>query len=262
MSVSLERVGVRFRKGVEAVRDVSLDVRKGEFVAIVGPSGCGKSTLLNAVADLLDPAEVEVTGRILVDGAERGRVARRAQNLGYVFQRDALLPWQTIRQNVELGLVIRDVPEAERTRRSRELLELVGLSGFEGYYPHQVSGGMRQRTALARTLAYDPATILMDEPFGALDAQNRIILQSELLRLWQSSPRTILFVTHDLAEAIVLAERVVVLSRRPGTVKAAYPIDLGYPRDPFALRGSSEFARLETEIWGTLRDEFRAPVPA
>jgi len=260
VSVSLEHVGIRFRGGVEVLRDASLEIGHGEFVAIVGPSGCGKSTLLNAIADLLDPAECEVTGRIVVDGAEPKRRSRRDANLGYVFQRDALLPWQTIAQNVEVGLVIRGVAERERSERSRALIEMAGLSGFERYYPYQVSGGMRQRAALVRTLAYDPQTILMDEPFGALDAQNRMVLQSELLRIWQLTPRTILFVTHDLAEAIVLAQRVVVLSRRPGEVKAIFDIALPYPRDAFALRGSEEFGRLETTIWQSLRDEFRAPL--
>jgi len=258
MSVSLDHVSVRFRAGVEAVREVSLEVRRGEFVAIVGPSGCGKSTLLSAIADLLDPMECEIGGRITVDGAAlRGR-SRRDANLGYVFQRDALLPWQTLAQNVAVGLVIRGVGAADREARTRQLIEMAGLAGFERYYPHQVSGGMRQRAALVRTLAYDPQTILMDEPFGALDAQNRMILQSELLRIWSLTPRTILFVTHDLAEAIILAQRVVVLSRRPGAVKAVFDIPLSYPRDAFALRGSPEFAKLETTIWQALRDEFRA----
>jgi NitT/TauT family transport system ATP-binding protein len=257
MSVSLEHVGIRFRAGVEAVRDMSLEVARGEFVAIVGPSGCGKSTILNAVADLLDPELCAVEGRILIDGADARARSRREMNLGYVFQRDALLPWQTVAQNVQLGLVIRGVAGSERRERSRALLEMAGLSGFERYYPHQISGGMRQRAALARTLAYNPQVILMDEPFGALDAQNRMILQSELLRLWQLAPRTILFVTHDLAEAIVLAQRVVVMTRRPGSLKAVYRIDLPYPRDGFALRGSEEFGRLETTIWQALRDEFR-----
>jgi NitT/TauT family transport system ATP-binding protein len=258
VSVSLEHVGIQFRRGVEAIRDVSLEVARGEFVAIVGPSGCGKSTLLNVIAGLLDPEQCAVTGRILIDGVESGRRSRKDLNLGYVFQRDALLPWQTIRQNVEVGLVIRGVAAPERHRRADSLLQMAGLGGFEHYYPHQVSGGMRQRTALVRTLAYDPQVILMDEPFGALDAQNRIILQSELLRIWERTPRTILFVTHDLAEAITLAQRVVVISRRPGSVKAVHEIGLPYPRDPFALRGSPEFATLETTIWNALRDEFRA----
>jgi len=260
VSVSLERVGIRYRGGVDAVRDVSLAVAKGEFVAVLGPSGCGKSTILNAIAGLLDPEATELSGRILIDGAEARTRSRRELNLGYVFQRDALLPWQTIEQNVQVGLAIRGVHERERALRSRELLVMAGLAGFERYYPHQVSGGMRQRAALVRTLAYDPDVILMDEPFGALDAQNRMLLQSELLRIWELTPRTILFVTHDLAEAIVLAQRVVVMSRRPGRVKAVYDIALPYPRDAFALRGASEFVELEATIWNALRDEFRAPV--
>jgi len=262
VSVSLEHVGIRFRAGVEALRDVSLEIADGEFVAIVGPSGCGKSTLLSAVADLLDPADCDVRGSIRVDGTPLGRRSRREQNLGYVFQRDALLPWRTVSENIGLGLDIRGIGARERTERTRELIRVAGLDGFERYYPHQISGGMRQRAALMRTLAYDPHTILMDEPFGALDAQNRMILQSELLRIWQLSPRTILFVTHDLAEAIILGQRVVVLSRRPGAVKAIYQIALPHPRDAFGLRGSPEFGELETTIWRSLRDEFRPATEA
>jgi NitT/TauT family transport system ATP-binding protein len=259
MSVSLDRVSVRFRSAVEAVHEVSLDVARGEFIAIVGPSGCGKSTLLNAIANLLDPATAQVTGKISIDGVGNRSRGRRDANLGYVFQRDALLPWQTLLDNTQLGLAIRGMPKDDRLGRAREMIAMAGLAGFEHYYPHQVSGGMRQRASLVRTLAYDPQTILMDEPFGALDAQNRMVLQAELLRIWQRSPRTILFVTHDLAEAIVLAQRVVVMSRRPGRVKAIHPIGLPYPRDPFVLRGAVEFARLETTVWESLRDEFRAP---
>ena len=257
MSVSLDGVTIRFFTGVEAVHEVSLEVANGEFVAILGPSGCGKSTVLNAIADLLEPSVCEVTGGILIDGVEHRQRSRRDANLGYVFQRDALLPWQTLLENTQVGLAIRGVPKEQRVARASQLMEMAGLAGFESYYPHQVSGGMRQRASLVRTLAYDPQTILMDEPFGALDAQNRMLLQAELLRIWQRTPRTILFVTHDLAEAIVLAQRVVVMSRRPGRVKAIHTIELPYPRDIFALRGSSEFARIERTIWEALRDEFR-----
>jgi NitT/TauT family transport system ATP-binding protein len=257
MSVTLDHVGIRYRAGVEVLRDVTLGIGHGEFVAIVGPSGCGKSTLLNAIAGLLDPADCEVGGRIAIDRVAQTN-ARRDRDLGFVFQRDALLPWRTIAENVEVGLIIRGLLDKERADRVRAMIQMAGLAGFEHYYPHQVSGGMRQRAALVRTLAYDPKTILMDEPFGALDAQNRMILQSELLRIWQLTPRTILFVTHDLAEAIILAQRVVVLSRRPGQIKGIYEIGLPYPRDAFELRGSAEFARLETTVWQALRDEFRA----
>jgi NitT/TauT family transport system ATP-binding protein len=254
--ITVEGVGIRFRQGIEVVRDVTLDIPSGDFVTVLGPSGCGKSTLLNAIAGLLDPAECQVEGRIAIDGNPPGT---RGIRLGYVFQRDTLLPWRTILDNVELGLLIRHVPRAERGR-ARELVSLVGLAGFEHYYPHQVSGGMRQRAQLIRTLAYEPDVILMDEPFGALDAQNRMLLQAELLRIWESRKVTVVFVTHDLAEAIVLGQRVVVMSRRPGRVKAIREIRLPAPRDPFDLRSNPEFTRLEASIWTELRDEFRAVV--
>lgn len=258
MQITIEGLGIRFHAGVEAVRDVSFTVRSGEFVAVVGPSGCGKSTMLNAMASLISPEEAEIRGRIAIDGAEVRPGAPPTHSLGYVFQRDTLFPWRTVLQNVESGLEIQGTPRAERVRLARALIELVGLSGFEHYYPHQVSGGMRQRTALIRTLAYAPQVILMDEPFGALDAQTRMILQGELLRIWAGSKTTIIFVTHDLAEAITLGERVVLFSKRPGTVTQIYDIPIQHPRDPFALRGSPKFAELYAYIWQTLREEFRA----
>jgi NitT/TauT family transport system ATP-binding protein len=254
VGISVDGVSIRFRQGVEAVQDVDLEVPSGDFVTIVGPSGCGKSTLLNAVAGLLDPADCVVDGRIEIDGRVPGA---RSLRIGYVFQRDTLLPWRTIAENVQLGLQIRRVPPAERARAG-ELLALVGLEGFENYYPHQVSGGMRQRAQLIRTLAYEPDVILMDEPFGALDAQNRMLLQAELLRIWEQRRVTVLFVTHDLAEAIVLGQRVVVMSRRPGRIKTIRDVKLPSPRDPFELRASPEFTRLEAAVWSELRDEFRA----
>ncbi|HEV8230163.1 MAG TPA: ABC transporter ATP-binding protein [Candidatus Limnocylindria bacterium] len=258
MRIAIDGLSIRFRRGIEVVSDVGLDVPSGDFVTIVGPSGCGKSTLLNAIAGLLDRADCDIRGTISLDGHPAGS---RAVRLGYVFQRDTLLPWRTILENVQLGLEIKRVPRAGRGRAS-ELVSLVGLEGFEHYYPHQVSGGMRQRAQLIRTLAYDPDVILMDEPFGALDAHNRMLLQGELLRIWERRHVTVLFVTHDLAEAIVLGRRVVVMSRRPGRVKTVRDIDLAGPRDPFELRASGRFAQLETSIWGELRDEFRAPVVA
>jgi NitT/TauT family transport system ATP-binding protein len=254
--IAIDGLSIRFRKGIEVVNDVDLDVPSGDFVTIVGPSGCGKSTLLNAIAGLLDATDCELRGAISIEGHPPGS---RAVRLGYVFQRDTLLPWRTILENVQLGLDIRRAPAADRAR-ARELVSLVGLAGFENYYPYQVSGGMRQRAQLIRTLAYEPDVILMDEPFGALDAQNRMLLQAELLRIWERRHVTVLFVTHDLAEAIVLGRRVVVMSRRPGRVKTIRDIDIPWPRDPFELRASGRFAQLETSIWSELRDEFRAPV--
>jgi len=250
--ISIEGVGIVFRKGVRVLDGISIDVASGDFVALLGPSGCGKSTLLNAVAGLLDPAECSVEGRIALDG---GRSS--ARRLGYVFQRDTLLPWRTLEENIHVGMEIHGMPTARRQQRTVELIALVGLQGFERYYPHQVSGGMRQRVQLVRTLAYEPEAILMDEPFGALDAQNRMLLQAELLRMWDRRRTTIVFVTHDLAEAITLAQRVVVLSKRPGRVKRVFDIPLPSPRDPFELRASRQFAELETRIWAELRDEFR-----
>ena len=252
MRISIEGVGIVFRKGVRVLDGISIDVASGDFVALLGPSGCGKSTLLNAVAGLLDPAECSVEGRIALDG---GRSS--ARRLGYVFQRDTLLPWRTLEENIHVGMEIHGMPTARRQQRTVELIALVGLQGFERYYPHQVSGGMRQRVQLVRTLAYEPEAILMDEPFGALDAQNRMLLQAELLRMWDRRRTTIVFVTHDLAEAITLAQRVVVLSKRPGRVKRVFDIPLPSPRDPFELRASRQFAELETRIWAELRDEFR-----
>jgi NitT/TauT family transport system ATP-binding protein len=260
MGIELQGLSVTFRTGAEAVRNVTLTVGSGEFVAIVGPSGCGKSTVLNAIASLLPPDEAAVTGSISIDGQDVRARTLRELNIGYVFQRDNLLPWRTIAENVAVGPEIRRLPAEVRRQRVAALIDTVGLSGFEHYYPHQVSGGMRQRTSLIRTLAYDPQLILMDEPFGALDAQTRMVLQAELLTIWERGRQTILFVTHDLAEAILLAQRVIVFSARPGTVREVHPIDLPYPRDPFELRGAPRFAELEATLWQTLREEFRAPL--
>jgi len=256
MRITIDTVGVRFATGVEALRDVRFEVQSGEFVTVIGPSGCGKSTLLSAIASLLSPEEADVRGKILIDGVDvRHGGARRA--LGYVFQRDTLFPWRTVLQNVAAGLEIRGMSREDRLETARRLIATVGLSGFEQYYPHQISGGMRQRTSLIRTLAYDPQVILMDEPFGALDAQTRMVLQSELIRIWSASRKTIIFVTHDLAEAITLGERVIVFSKRPGTVTRIYDVPFPHPRDPFELRGAPAFAELEATIWSTVGREFR-----
>jgi NitT/TauT family transport system ATP-binding protein len=255
--LEIRNLGITFRTGLEATRAVDLVVDSGEFVAIVGPSGCGKSTVLNAVASLLPSHEARISGDILVDGLDiRSRSARELE-FGYVFQRDSLLPWRTIESNVAAGLEIRGVGRRERASRVTELLELAGLTGFERAIPHQLSGGMRQRVALIRALAYEPRLILMDESFGALDAQTRLILQAKLLEMWDRARTTILFVTHDLPEAILVAQRVVLFSRRPGTVRESIAIDLPYPRDPFALRGNPRFAALEAELWQLLQHDYR-----
>lgn len=257
MKISVEGLSVRFQRGAEALRDVTFRVSGGELVALVGPSGCGKSTTLNAIASLIPPEEAEVKGKILIDGADIRQAGGRQGSLGYVFQRDTLFPWRTVLGNVEAGLEIRGMAKTERQAQATRLIEIAGLVGFEHYYPHQISGGMRQRTSLIRTLAYDPEAILMDEPFGALDAQTRLILQSELIRIWAQRRKTILFVTHDLAEAITLGERVVLFSKRPGTVTRIYDVPFPHPRDPFELRGSSQFAELHAAIWKTVSEDFR-----
>ena len=257
MKITVESLSLRFSQGVEVLKDVSFEVQSGEFVTIVGPSGCGKSTALNAIASLIGPQEAEVTGSIQINGVDIRQRRGPDSTLGYVFQRDTLFPWRTVLQNVETGLEIRGLPKSEREVRARELIEMVGLSGFEQYFPHQISGGMRQRTSLIRTLAYDPQVILMDEPFGALDAQTRMSLQEELIRIWASRRKTIIFVTHDLGEAITLGERVIIFSKRPGQVTRIYDIPFPHPRDPFELHGSREFAELQANIWRTVSQEFR-----
>lgn len=255
--IVVENYGLRFRTGLHALKGVDLIVERGEFVAIVGPSGCGKSSLLNAIAGLYGPDEVQSEGRILVDGREIRRSRDWQGRLGYVFRRDTLMPWRTVLQNVEMGLEIRQVPPAQRHQRARELIALVGLEGFEHHYPHQISGGMRQRVSLIRTLAYDPEVILLDEPFGALDAHTRMVLQGELIRLWMRTGKTMLFVTHDLAEAVTLAQRVVVFSRRPGRVIQSFEVPFPYPRDPFELKGQPTFAEFQAMVWQWLVGEFR-----
>lgn len=258
MQISVQGLGLRYHQGVETLRDVTFDVRSGEFVALVGPSGCGKSTALNVLASLIDRDNAEISGVIQVDGIDIGKRANWNESLGYVFQRDTLFPWRTVLQNVESGLEIRGWKKAARRERAQELIDLVGLTGFEDYFPHQISGGMRQRVSLIRTLAYDPQVILMDEPFGALDAQTRMILQSELIRIWHAHRKTILFVTHDLAEAVTLAERVILFSKRPGTIKTICEVPFPHPRDPFELHGTRQFAEFHASLWRTASEEFRS----
>ena len=245
---NVRKVFVREGRAVEAVADVSLDIRRGEFVSLVGPSGCGKSTLLNMTAGTM-PID---GGRVIYDGEPVTAVNRR---VGYITQKDNLLPWRTVRENVALPLEIRGVPPAERDARVRTLIERVGLGGFEDHYPRELSGGMRKRVTLIRTLVYDPETLLMDEPFGALDAQLRLVMQDELLKIWSGSGKTIVFVTHDLAEAIALSDRVVVLSRRPARVKLVAEVPLPRPRDVFEMSHGPAAAALHRQLWDALRED-------
>ncbi|MFJ4777449.1 ABC transporter ATP-binding protein [Streptomyces sp. NPDC088762] len=233
-----------------ALDGIDLEIGAGEFVVVVGPSGCGKSTLL----DLLGGLSAPTAGRILLDGKP---VTGPGLDRGIVFQQYALLPWRTAQGNVEFGLEATGVPRRQRAARAREFLELVGLTGFEDRHPHQLSGGMRQRVAIARSLAYDPDVLLMDEPFAALDALTRESLQDELRRIWQSTGKTVVFITHGIEEAVYLGQRVAVMTSRPGRVKEVVPISFGHREGLLgeALRSSPEFARYRHEIWDLLHDE-------
>ena len=248
--IIIERVNHTYRppqgRPVVALSDVSLEVRAREFLALLGPSGCGKSTLLYLVGGFL-PTEA---GRILVEGRP---VSAPGPDRGIVFQHFALFPWKTVRANVLYGLERRRMPRNEREKRAQAFIDLVGLRGFEDSYPSQLSGGMKQRTAIARTLAFDPNILLMDEPFGALDAQTRLLMQTELLNIWKRTPKTVIFVTHDVQEAVYLAERVVVMSARPGHIKAIVETKFG-ERDPGITR-SKEFVEKVDEIWNLVREE-------
>ncbi|QRG08337.1 ABC transporter ATP-binding protein [Xanthobacter dioxanivorans] len=230
-----------------AVSDADLVVRPGEFVSIIGPSGCGKSTLLNAVAGFLKPT----AGRVTVDGeAVKGPSADR----GMVFQQYSLFPWKTVRENVEFGLKMRGLGRSERAVAARTLLGLAGLSAFEDHYPDRLSGGMKQRVGIVRALATGPKVLLLDEPFGALDAQTRIIMQQILTNLWQRLGISVLFVTHDIDEAIFLSDRIYVMTARPGTIKAEVTVPLARPRDA-ALQLSPDFIQLRADLGALIREE-------
>jgi NitT/TauT family transport system ATP-binding protein len=235
--------------GYTAVADTTLRVAAGEFVSVVGPTGCGKSTLLNIGAGLLAPT----SGQVRVFGAPLKGINTRA---GYMFQMDALLPWRSALDNVLLGLQYRGVPQEAARDQAQGWLARVGLSGFGDRYPHQLSGGMRKRTALAQTLALDPDIILMDEPFSALDVQTRQLMEDEVLALWAAKKKAVLFITHDLDEAIAMSDRVVVLSAGPATHPIGeFVIDLPRPRQVAEVRTQSRFVELHTQIWNVLRDE-------
>lgn len=232
-----------------AVRDVELTVAAGEFVSVVGPTGCGKSTLLNMAAGLLSPS----TGTVQVFGAPLSGLNKRA---GYMFQAESLMPWRSALANVRAGLEFRGMAQAEADAHANDWLRRVGLGGFGDRYPHQMSGGMRKRTALAQVLALDPDIILMDEPFSALDIQTRQLMENELLQLWQEKRKAVLFITHDLDEAIAMSDRVVVMSAGPGSRPIGdFRVDLERPRDVAEVRVTPRFIELHKAIWDVLRDE-------
>jgi NitT/TauT family transport system ATP-binding protein len=231
-----------------AIRDVDLTVRHGEFVTVVGPTGCGKSTTLSLISGL-QPA---TAGEVVVDGSA---VTGIPEGLGYMFQTDAVLPWRTVLDNVASGPRYRGSSKAEARDKARSWVERVGLAGFEAYHPHQLSGGMRKRVALAQTLINEPSILLMDEPFGALDVQTREHMQDLLLDLWSGTGAAVVFVTHDLTEAIALADQVVVMTAGPATVKGAVPVTLERPRRVEDIRLTPEFTALYREIWESLRVE-------
>lgn len=240
---------------VTALDNVSLTVDDQEFVSILGPSGCGKSTLLRIIDGLLEPT----TGTISIDGEP---VAGSGQDRGMVFQSFNLFPWRTVRENVEFGLEVDGVGKQERRERAEQFIEMVGLGEFGDSYPNELSGGMQQRVGLARALAIDPEILLMDEPFGALDAQTRELMQTELLKIWSEHRKTNIFVTHDIEEAIFLSDRVVVLSSRPGTIDQVVEVPFDRPRYDRDLKGESSFAKLREDIWNQLAEEARQSASA
>ncbi|HYI24479.1 MAG TPA: ABC transporter ATP-binding protein [Thermomicrobiales bacterium] len=231
---------------IDAVRDVNLSVAQGEFCVVVGPSGCGKSTFLRMAAGLDTP-----TSGVLELSRPDGRIPTNA----VVFQGRSLFPWLTVRDNLAYGLNLRGVGRSTQRDTTDRLLAILGLSQFGDLYPHQISEGMRQRVAIGRALAVDPDLLLMDEPFGALDEQTRYILQEELLRIWDQSGKTVVFITHSIDEAIVLADRIVVMSAQPGTIRAVIDVPLPRPRSLMDVRSSPEFGRLFTQTWELLKDE-------
>jgi NitT/TauT family transport system ATP-binding protein len=253
-AVDVEKVTCTFvaRGGVgsyTAVKDVSLAVGAGEFVSVVGPTGCGKSTLLNVVAGLLKPS----SGTVRITGEPLSGINRRA---GYMFQSEALMPWRTALANVTAGLEFRGVAVEEARRRGEEWLARVGLEGFGDRYPHQLSGGMRKRTALAQMLILDPQILLMDEPFSALDIQTRQLMENELLELWSADRKSVIFITHDLEEAIALADRVVVFSAGPASHPIGeFAVDLPRPRDVAEIRLNPRFIELHDRIWHSMKEE-------
>ena len=231
-----------------ALNGVSLDIKENEFICVVGPSGCGKSTLLNIIGGLLEPT----SGAVYLDGK---KIEGTGVERGVVFQGYALFPWRTVLKNVMFGLEMKRMPKAQAEEIAKKYIKAVGLEGFEHAYPKELSGGMRQRVAIARAYAADPEVLLLDEPFGALDAQTRVQLQSELLNTWEHEKKTCFFITHDVDEAIILAQRVIIMSARPGRIKRIVDIDIPYPRTQ-ATKTDPRFLELKTEIWNEVYQEF------
>jgi NitT/TauT family transport system ATP-binding protein len=258
LAITVEKVSHSYAKGAQAgllqtLREVSLEIRRGEMVCLIGPSGCGKSTLLNIIGGLIAPS----TGTVKVDG----KVIRgpSPNQLAFVFQDNTLFPWNTILENVTVALEFQGVPVAEREGRARTTLAAVGLKDFADHYPHQLSGGMKQRASLARALALQTDILLMDEPFAALDEQTRTYLGEELSRLLAKTGKTIIFVTHSLSEAVFLADRVVVMTARPAAIKATIAVSGAHPRGP-GFMASTRFADLRNELYALLRDEIEKTV--
>jgi NitT/TauT family transport system ATP-binding protein len=238
--------------GLEALHDLNVEIERGGFVSVVGPSGCGKTTFLRIIAAL----ETASAGEVLLDGHV---VRGPGRDRGFVFQADSLLPWRTVLSNAMIGPEVAGRTGEPERRRTLELLKLVGLQGFEAYYPRQLSGGMRQRVNLARALAIDPQVLLMDEPFSALDAQTREIMQTELMRIWEQGRKTVLFVTHQIDEAVFLSDRVLVFARRPGRLQESVEIKMPRPRQ-LAIKRTPEFVAYVDRIWRLIEDDVRASV--
>lgn len=231
-----------------ALNGVNLDIMENEFICVVGPSGCGKSTLLNIIAGLLEPT----SGAAYLDGKQ---IEGTGVERGVVFQQYALFPWRTVIKNVMFGLEMKKTPKAEAEQIARKYIEAVGLKGFENAYPKELSGGMKQRVAIARAYAANPEVLLLDEPFGALDAQTRVQLQTELLNTWEQEKKTCFFITHDVDEAIILAQRVIIMSARPGRIKRIVDIGIPYPRTQ-ETKSDARFLELKAEIWNEVYQEF------
>jgi NitT/TauT family transport system ATP-binding protein len=254
--VEIKNVSKEFKGGTVALRDIDLEIEQGEFISLIGPSGCGKSTLLRIVGDLIEPSH----GTVTVNGKEARR-ARRDHDYGIVFQDSVLYDWRTVAKNVALPLELAKWDRDRRAKRVEEMLDLVELRGFGDHHPWQLSGGMQQRVSIARALSFDPALLLMDEPFGALDEMTRERLNAELLGIWQASGSTIVFVTHSIAEAVFLSTRVVVMSARPGRISKVIPIDLPQPRTQ-TTREEPRFFELATEVREALHLGGHVEVPA